>query len=120
MTTVHTSTYKIDAAGRTVGRIASEAAKALMGKMSASYTPHIRSEVKVVISNASKVYSREKKRKNTYLSTYSGWHSGLKMKSLADIAAKKGHGEILRRAIHRMLPRNTMHTPRMKNLSITE
>lgn len=120
MTTTHASTYKIDAAGRTVGRIASEAAKALMGKMSASYTPHILSDVKVTIVNASKVYSRERKRTHTFLKTYSGWPSGQKVVSIANIAAKKGHSEVIRRAIARMLPRNTMHTPRMKNLTISE
>ena len=37
--------YTIDAAGKTIGRIASEAAKMLMGKTTADYTPNIRSDV---------------------------------------------------------------------------
>jgi large subunit ribosomal protein L13 len=114
------TTYNIDAAGRTVGRVASEAAKAVMGKMSAKYTPHIRSDVKVNIINASKVYSRERKRVQTIITTYSGYHGGLKKRSIGQIAEKKGHGEVLRIAIARMLPRNTMHTPRMKNITISE
>jgi large subunit ribosomal protein L13 len=119
-TPIISSTHTIDASGRTVGRVASEAAKALMGKMSASYTPHIRSDVKVTIINASKIYSRERKSKSTFLRTYSGFPSGQKVVSIAEIAEKKGHREVIRRAVARMLPRNTMHTPRLKNLTISE
>ena len=119
MTTTGT-TYTIDAAGRTVGRVASEAAKALMGKMSPGYTPHILSDVKVTIVNASKIYSRERKRVQTVHTRYSGYPGGIKSESIAQLAARKGHGEVIRKAIARMLPRNTMHTPRMKNVTITE
>ena len=112
--------YNIDAAGRTLGRVASEAAKALMGKMRADYTPNKNSGVKVTVSNAGKLYIRERKRSRTIYTTYSGYPGGLKKESLASLTARKGNGEAIRRAVARMLPRNTMHTPRLKNLSITE
>lgn len=115
-----TKTYTIDASGRTVGRIASEAAKALMGKTSAQYTPHIRSDVKVSIINASKVYSRERKLVQTFHTSYSGYPGGLKRESLQALGKRKGNSEILRRAVRRMLPRNTMLTARLKNLTISE
>jgi large subunit ribosomal protein L13 len=115
-----TKKYQIDAAGKTLGRVASEAAKALIGKKSADYTPHIRSNVQVTVSNAAKMYTREKKRTHTILTHYTGFHGGLKKISLGDLIAKKGHGEAIRRAVKRMLPRNTMHTARMKNLIISE
>jgi len=115
-----TKKYTIDAAGKTIGRIAAEAAKALMGKTGADYTPHIRSNVHVTISNASKIYSSEKKRTHTILTHYTGFHGGLKKTSLGQLIEKEGHGAAIRRAVVRMLPRNTMHTARMKNLVITE
>ncbi|MEK7133914.1 MAG: 50S ribosomal protein L13 [Patescibacteria group bacterium] len=114
------STYQIDAAGKTLGRVASEAAKALMGKMRADYTPNIDSNVKVSIENAGKLYIREHKRTQKIYTTYSGHPGGLKRESLASLSARKGRGEAIRRAVARMLPRNTMHTPRLKNLIITE
>lgn len=113
-------TYSIDAAGRTLGRVASEAAKALMGKMRADYTPNKNSGVKVTIVNAGKLYIRERKRSRTIYTTYSGYPGGMKRESLASLTARKGNGEALRRAIARMLPRNTMHTPRMKSITVTE
>ena len=113
-------TFTIDATGKTVGRVASEVAKALMGKKSADYTPHIHSDVKVTVSNASKLYTRERKMVNTTVTSYSGYHSGLRIKSLELIVKKGGYTALLKHAVSRMLPRNTMHTPRMKNLTITE
>ncbi len=113
-------TFTIDAAGRTLGRVASEAAKMLMGKTLASYTPHIRSEVVVTVVNTSKIYSRERKRKSTIYTTYSGYPGGQKKESLAHLNERKGHGEAVRRAVQRMLPNNTMRTARMKNLIVTE
>lgn len=111
--------YKIDAAGRTLGRVASEAAKALMGKMQADYTPNKRSDVKVSIANASKLHMPEKKRTQKTYTTYSGYPGGLKQESYTMLAGRRGVAEPLRRAVRRMLPRNTMLTARMKNLIIT-
>ena len=112
--------YQIDAAGRTLGRVASEAAKALMGKMRPDYTPNKNSNIKVTVANAGKLYIRERKRSRTIYTTYSGYPGGLKKETLASLTARKGNAEAVRRAVARMLPRNTMRTPRLKNLSITE
>lgn len=118
--TTKTPTKKvtIDAAGRTIGRIASEAAKALMGKTSPDYVPHVRSDVKVTVVNCSKIYTREKKRQQKVYTNYSGYPGGLKKETLANLTARKGHGEAIRVAVSRMIPRNTMHTARMKNLTV--
>ncbi len=92
----------------------------LLVKTLSSYTPHIRSDVKVNVVNASKIYSRERKRKQTIYTTYSGYPGGQKRESLAHLIERKGHGEAIRRAVERMLPRNTMRNARMKNLIVTE
>ena len=112
--------HTIDAAGKTLGRVASEAAKALMGKMRADYTPNIHSDVKVHVSNINKLYTREKKRKATQYVTYSGYPGGKKTESLAQLTSRRGYSEALRRAVRRMLPRNTMLVARLKNLSISQ
>lgn len=111
------SEYKIDAAGKTLGRVASQAAKALMGKTRADYTPNKMSDVKVTVENASKLYIRERKRTGKIYTTYSGYPGGLKKESLASLNARKP-GEAIRRAIQRMLPNNTMRTKRMRNLTV--
>ncbi len=115
MKTEHT----IDAAGKSLGRVAAEAAKHLMGKTSADYTPHVRSDVKVTIINAAKISMRAKKRNAKIYTSYSGYPGGLKRESLSALAARRGAAEPVRRAVERMLPRNTFRNARMKNLSIT-
>jgi len=112
--------YQIDASGRTIGRIAAEAAKALMGKAHADYTPHIPSVVNVSIANAGKIRVTEKKRLQKIYTDYSGHPGGLKKESLSSLIGRRGKGAAVRRAIERMLPRNTMKTARLKRLTITE
>ena len=109
----------IDAAGKSLGRVASEAAKALMGKTTPEYTPHIRSAVVVKVINVAKISMREKKRVSKMYKTYSGYPSGQRLESHRALSARRGEGEPLRRAVKRMLPRNTFLTARMKNLIIS-
>ena len=90
-----------------------------MGKTRPDYTPNKNSGVKVTITNADKLYIREHKRTQKVYTTYSGFQA-VRTESLASLTARKGRGEALRRAVARMLPRNTMHTARMKSLAITE
>lgn len=113
-------TYLIDAAGKSLGRVASEAAKALMGKMRADYVPNKNSGVKVSVTNADKLHITEKKRTQKSYTSYSGYPGGLKRESLSSLVGRKGKQEAIRRAVKRMLPRNTMLVARLKNLSITK
>ena len=112
--------YTIDAAGKTLGRVASEAAKALMGKTQPDYTPNVRSDVRVKILNAKKLYMRDRKKIQKMYKTYSGYPSGQRVESFRALSERRGVGEPLRRAVERMLPRNTFRTARMKNLQISE
>jgi len=112
--------YTIDAAGKSLGRVASEAAKMLMGKTLPSYTPNIRSHVRVSITNASQLIARERKIIQKTYTRYSGYPGGFKKETLSRLNARKGHREAMRRAIHSMLPDNTLRVARMKNLIITE
>jgi large subunit ribosomal protein L13 len=109
----------IDAKGKSLGRVASAAAKMLMGKTRADYTPNILSDVKVTVTNASKITLREKKAVQTKFTRYTGYPGGLKIESLQQLNARKPT-EALRQAIERMMPRNTFRNERMKNLFITE
>lgn len=112
--------YTIDAAGKTLGRVASEAAKALMGKTSSDYTPHIRSDVRVKIVNAGKLSVRARKRAGKTYSTYSGYPGGRRAETFVSLVARRGIAEPVRRAVRRMLPRNTFLKARMKNLEVFE
>ena len=120
--TTHTATknYDIDASGKAIGRVAAEAARALMGKSFPDYTPHIPSIVNVSITNAGKIRVTERKRLKKNYTQYSGHPGGLKIESLGSLIGRRGKGAAVRKAIERMLPRNTMKTARLKRLIINE
>jgi large subunit ribosomal protein L13 len=110
--------YTIDASGKTMGRVASEAAKMLMGKTKPEYTPNAPSNVRVTIVNAGKLVMTERKQIGKKYTSYSGYPGGLKTEALGKLQTRKGLAEPLRRAILGMLPRNTFRVGRIKNLKV--
>lgn len=114
------STYTIDAAGRPIGRIASEAAAMLIGKKIPQSERHILPIVSVTIQNASKTKMTEKKRNDKKYVTYSGHPDGYKERSLDQVLVKHGVKGVLREAVWGMLPKNKLRSRMIKNLVITE
>ena len=112
--------YTIDAQGKKIGRVASEAATALMGKNTPLFERHISSGVEVHIINVSKANVSEKKAKTKRYDQYSGHPGGLRRETMWQVIEKKGYAEIFRRAVYGMLPSNKLRAPRMKQLIITE
>lgn len=110
--------YIIDAQGKKLGRVASEAALKLCGKALASFTPNMLPDVTVLIENAAKLLISEKKAGQTVYRRYSGYPGGLKETRLKDFLAKKGHGELLRKVILGMLPRNRLRSRIIKRLVV--
>lgn len=110
----------IDAQNRPIGRVATEAAMALMGKDKANYKDNVVSDVKVQITNASKLKISAKKMKEKIYTSYTGYPGGLKEKTLEQLIDKKGYGEVLKKAIYGMLPSNRLRALRLKNLEIID
>ncbi|MEK7460242.1 MAG: uL13 family ribosomal protein [Patescibacteria group bacterium] len=115
-----TTAYKIDAKGKSVGRVATEAASALMGKNSVTFQKHLVADVQVVIENASLASISPRKLGEVHAKSYSGYPGGLKERTIGYTIEKKGHGEVFIRAIGRMIPRNRLHKDRMKRLTVTD
>lgn len=110
----------LDAKNNSLGRVASEAAKMLMGKDSASYQANVVVDEKVQIINASKIKLEPKKLKQKVYQKYSGYPGGLKEQTMEVMIAKKGYGEIFKKAVYGMLPANRLRKLRMKNLEIID
>lgn len=110
--------YIIDAQGKKLGRIASEAAALLRGKSSVSFKPNEIPPVSVEIVNASRLEIHEKKFTGMKYRRYSGYPGGLKEMSLREFLDKKGFPELLRKTILRMLPRNTLRSRLIKHLTV--
>ncbi len=112
--------YKIDAKGKSVGRVATEAASVLMGKHSPAFQKNLVADVEVLIENASKASIPVTKLPRIRATTYSGYPGGLKQRTLAHMIEKKGFQEVFIHAINRMIPRNRLHKARMKRLVIND
>lgn len=113
------TTYTIDAKGRTIGRVATEAAAALRGKNSPSFQRHKLPDSRVHIVNASQLSISDKKTKQKVYRSYSGYPGGLKDQTMGSMITKKGHAEVLKTAITRMLARNSLRPKMLKNLEIS-
>lgn len=115
-----TKTYTINAEGKKFGRVASEAAKALMGKTSPDYTPNKPAGVAVEITNAGALDIAPIKQSDIIYKRYSGYPGGQTEETLGKLMGRRGVSVALRKSIERMLPRNSMRKDRMKHLSIKE
>ena len=116
---VETIRYTVDAKGRALGRVASEAASALLGKKSAHYVKNFVLPVEVEITNASKLVIAEKKMLQKEYTRYTGYPGGLRTVTLTMLKDKKGIEEVLRKAVDGMIPRNKLRKERMKRLTIS-
>jgi large subunit ribosomal protein L13 len=107
----------IDANGQTVGRLATEAARLLMGKNKPTYTPYIDVGDHVIVINAEKVVFTGNKWQDKVYRHHTGWPGGLK-----EITARKQlqqHPErILELAIRGMLPKNKLGRKMGKKLKV--
>ncbi len=112
--------YTIDAAGQSLGRVASEAASVLLGKKSAYYVQNAVLPVEVEIVNAGQLAMTEKRIKGKEYTHYTGYPGGLRITPLARLIEQKGVAEALRKAVDGMIPRNKLRKERMKRLTITD
>ncbi len=110
--------YRIDAEGKSLGRVASDAAFALLGKDTPDYAANKVVSRHVVIENADKLKITAKKEKEKTYSRYSGYPGGLKQIPMERVIEKKGHEEIVRKAVYGMLPSNKLRARRMKFLQV--
>ena len=112
--------YVIDASGRPLGRVASEAASVILGKNSPQYVQNEVLPVTVTVTNASKMQLHEKRVAQKEFTHYTGSPGGLRTTSMTKMIADKGISEVLRKAIDGMIPRNKLRKERMKRVTITD
>ncbi len=109
--------YLVDATGKTLGRLASEIAKILMGKNKPTYTPHIDGGDFVVVVNAEKVFVTGKKLNQKIYYKHTGYFGHLKETTLKEMLEKKPE-EVIRLAVRGMLPKNKLRDRRLKRLKV--
>jgi len=99
--------YVVDAAGQTLGRLASQVATILMGKDNPKYTPFLDTGDHVVVINAAKVRLTGLKTEQKKYQHYTGYPGGLRTEDLRKRFARKPE-LVVEDAIVRMLPKTKL------------
>lgn len=118
--TVKAEEYTVDASGKTMGRVATDAAMALLGKKSVHYVRNKVLPVTVTITNAAKLRIPEKRIAEKEYTYFTGAVGGLRRYTLAELIEKKGIAAALEKAVDGMIPRNKLRKERMKRLIIKD
>ncbi|NLF00335.1 MAG: 50S ribosomal protein L13 [Anaerolineales bacterium] len=99
--------YVVDAAGQTLGRLASEVARVLIGKHRPQYSPSVETGDYVVVINAEKVHVTGRKMDQKMYHNFSGYPGGLRSVTLRDQLGKFPD-RVIRHAVRGMLPKNRL------------
>ncbi len=99
--------YVVDAAGYTLGRLASEVAKVLRGKNKPVFTPHVDTGDYVVIVNAEKIKVTGKKLDQKIYYHHSEYVGGMKETTLREMLDKKPE-KVIEHAVKGMLPQGPL------------
>jgi large subunit ribosomal protein L13 len=109
--------HVLDASGKVLGRLATEAAYLLMGKHKVAYSPHIDHGDQVTIINAAAVRLTGKKLEQKIYFHHSGYPGGDKYVLYKDLLDK--HPEkAVRLAVKGMLPKNRLSKKMLRHLKI--
>ncbi len=109
--------YVIDAAGKPLGRVATEAAKLLRGKHKPTFTPNIDTGDHVIIVNCKDVVFTGKKLDQKVYRHHSGYIGGMKEVAAREMMNKKPE-EAMYLAIKGMLPKNSLGRQTLKKLRV--
>ncbi len=109
--------YLVDAAGKTLGRLAAEIATRLRGKHKAEYTPHVDTGDYIVVVNAEKVHVTGKKASDKIYYSHSEFPGGIKDISFEKLI-DKAPTRALEIAVKGMLPHNPLGRAMFRKLKV--
>ena len=115
--TVEHDWYVIDAAGKTLGRLATQIASRLRGKHKPIYTPHVDTGDFIVVVNAEKVRLTGNKLEDKKYYRYTGYPGGLREQNAGNLLKKKPTN-LLQFAVKGMLPKNSLGRAMFKKLKV--
>lgn len=109
--------YVVDAAGKSLGRLASQVAKILRGKHKAIFTPHVDTGDHVIIVNAEKVVLTGRGKPDAKIYRHTQYPGGLKFTTYGKMLAEKPE-RLVMRTVKGMLPHNTLGEAMLKKLRV--
>lgn len=112
-----TNWFVLDATDQVLGRLATRAARILIGKDKPNFTPYLDSGDHVVVINADKVRLTGNKIEQKVYYSHSGYPGGLKAVPMKRVRESRPEW-VIREAIVGMLPKNKLRARRAKKLRI--
>ena len=109
--------YVLDASGKPLGRLATEAARILRGKHKPIFTPHLDTGDFVIVINADKALLTGNKLSQKKYYRHSGYPGGIKETAYSDLMAQKP-ALAVEKAIKGMLPHNRLGRATAKKLKV--
>ena len=109
--------WVVDAEGATLGRLATRIAAALRGKHKTAFTDHLDVGDFVIVVNASKSRVTGKKLQQKQYARHSGYPGGFRVETLERLLSRRP-GEVIRRAVRGMLPRNRLGDRMIRKLHV--
>ncbi len=99
--------FVLDASGQTLGRLASQAASVLAGKLNPLYTPYIDMGDHVIVVNAEKIQVTGMKADQKMYRRYTGFPGGLREEGFTKLLARRPE-KIVEEAVKGMLPKSKL------------
>ena len=109
--------FVVDAADKTLGRLASAIAHRLRGKHKAEFTPHVDTGDYIVVVNAEKIRVTGAKAKDKLYHHHTLYAGGLKSISFGKLIDKAPE-RVLQTAVKGMLPKNTLGRAMFSKLKV--
>ena len=109
--------FVVDAAGQTLGRLASNVARILRGKHKATYSPHLDVGDYVVVVNADRIAVTGRKMDQKMYYRHTGYPGGLKSITLREQLVRHPTFAV-RAAVKGMLPKNRLGRRMLRKLKV--
>ena len=109
--------YVVDAAGKTLGRLATEIARRLRGKHKPEFTPHVDTGDYIIVVNADKVRVTGRKASEKMYNHHTGYIGNLKSISFEKLQAR-APGRVIEIAVKGMLPKNALGRAMFRKLKV--
>lgn len=114
---IHRKYHLFDAQGKILGRLATEIAGVLSGKVKVDYAPHIDGGDFVVVVNTDGIQVTGNKREGKVYHHFSGYPGGIRSVVFKD-QMKKDSRKVLEAAVYGMLPKNSLRDRMLTRLRL--
>ncbi len=115
--TIERKWFVVDAAGKRLGRLATEVATVIRGKHKPTYTPHVDCGDYVIVINADKIELTGNKWNKKIYYTHSNYPGGLKEKT-AKVMMQEKPTRMVELAVKGMLPKGKLGNQMYKKLFV--